>query len=115
MITTEFQATITAVQKKPLNNGSELTVAILKYEGEAFNKPITTEIEATVPDFLADQLPPVNSVGKFVVGIMSRTYNDRIFYNFRLQKILVEKQGEPVTEPAPVPDEPVELGDDIPF
>lgn len=113
MITTEFRATITAVQKKPLNNGSELTVAMLKYEGEAFNKPIVTEIEATVPDFLLEQLPPVDSVAKFVVGITSRSYNERIFYNFRLQKILVEKQAEPVTEP--VTEEPVELGDDIPF
>lgn len=111
MITTEFQAKITSVQKKPLNNGSELTVVILKYEGEAFNKPITTEIEATVPDFLLEQLPPVDSTAKFVVGIMSRTYNERIFYNFRLQKILVEKQEQP----AEIVEEPVELGDDIPF
>lgn len=115
MIQTKFQATITNRQTKTTSKGTDFEVIQLTYEGESFGKPITTVVEATVPQSLRETLPDVGSEGTASLVMSSREYNGRLYYDFRLTHFEATKVVTNDNAVAQVDQELADVGDEVPF
>lgn len=116
MITTKFKATLTDKQTKTSSKGTEFMVARFTYEGEAYGRPITTVVEATVPSSQKDTFPDVGSEGEVTMVVSSREFNGRLYYDFRVNEfeptkvVIAEDQTADANK-----DILSDIGDEVPF
>ena len=115
MIQTKFQATITDRQTKTTSKGTEFETIRLTYEGESFGKPITTVVEATVPQSLRETLPDVGSEGTASLVMSSREYNGRLYYDFRITHFDATKVVTNDSAVEEVDQALADVGDEVPF
>lgn len=115
MIQTKFLATITKKETKTSSKGTEFEVATFTYEGEAFGRPITTVIEATIPQSLRETMPGVGSEGTVTMVISSREYNGRLYYDFRVTHFEATRVVTTESAVKQVDEELADVGDEVPF